>query len=192
MGVGDDSSETDVGANRAVVGSLWAWVTVGRPSKWPLCELVGSSKECKFLFDSEPRFFSDGFLVAENFVSEVSEVGVGGNQLLAGTVFPHECVAHDEDVVTSTEGVREEGDRSHDNLRIFSRGLVTAGSVVIPFRKVFNLLNFLLKGAALATERDATSVDPDVFSDDLASDVIGEVELWVLIVKNAACTFHVS
>ena len=38
--VGDDSAEVDVGADGAVVWSLWAWVTVGWPAKGPLCELV--------------------------------------------------------------------------------------------------------------------------------------------------------
>ena len=55
--VGDDSAEGHVGTDGAVVGSLWAWVTVGWPAEWPFCELVGSSEEGEFLLDSEPWFF---------------------------------------------------------------------------------------------------------------------------------------
>ena len=191
VGVGDDSTKAHVSSNRAVVWALRSWVAVRWPSKWPLCELVGGSKECKFLLDSKPWFFFDSLWMAENLISEVSEVGVGWNQLLAGSVFPHECVAHHKDVVTSTEWVREVGYWSHDNFRIFSGGLVAAGTIVIPLWKVFKFFNFLFKCAAFASESDATSVNPDVFGDDLSSLVEGLVLLWVLVVKNAAGAFHV-
>ena len=42
--VGDDSTEADVCTDGAVVWSLRAWVTIGWPSEWPFCKLIGSTK----------------------------------------------------------------------------------------------------------------------------------------------------
>ena len=86
--VGDDSAEGDVGTDGAVVGSLWAWVTVGWPAKWPFCELVGSSEEGELLLDSEPWLLGGGELIFEDSSGEVAEVGVGGLELGKGGIFP--------------------------------------------------------------------------------------------------------
>ena len=76
------------------------------------------------MLNAEPWFFSHCSWMAENFVSEVPEVGVGWKQLLARAILPSERVAHDEDVVTSTEGIREVCYWSHDDFRVFSSRLV--------------------------------------------------------------------
>ena len=76
------------------------------------------------MLDAEPWFFSHCSWMAENFVSEIPEVGVGWKELLACAILPSERLAHDKDVVTSTEGIGEVGDRSHDDFGIFSSRLV--------------------------------------------------------------------
>ena len=190
--VGDDSAEGDVGTDGAVVGSLWAWVTVGWPAKWPFCELVGSSEESEFLLDSEPWLLSGGELIFEDGLGEVAEVGVGGDELLAGSVLPLEGLGHDQDVVSSSEGIGEVGDWFHSNLGLLGGGLVAGRSVVVPIWEIGEGLDLLLESAALGAEGDAGSVNPDVFSDDLAT-LVGDLgEGWVLVVKYGVFLVHLE
>ena len=148
MHVRNDSSEADVCADGAIVWSLRPRVTIGWPSEWPFRELVGGTKESEFLFYSEPWFFSSSYWIVENFFGKVPEIRVGRNEVLASRVLPLESFAHHQDVVTSTEGIGEVGNRPQDDFRIFSGSLVARGSVVIPFWEIGNCSNFLIKSSA--------------------------------------------
>ena len=48
-------------------------------------------------------------------LSEVTEVGVGRFESSEFVISPHECLGHDDDVVTTSEGVREVSHWLHDN-----------------------------------------------------------------------------
>ena len=144
------------------------------------------------MFDSEPGFFSGSELVFKDRLGEVAEVGVGGDELLAGGVLPLEGLGHDEDVVSSTEGIGEVGDWLHRDLGLLGGGLVAGRSVVVPLWKISEGLNLLGESSALGAEGDAGTVDPDVFSDDFATLVRDLGEIWVLVVKDSVFLIHLD
>jgi hypothetical protein len=86
------------------------------------------------LFHTIPGFFSDNFGRVPNFLGEVSKVSVRGNEFLARIVFPVPGLAHDHDVVASSEGVSVERDWLQNNFTLVCYGLVGAAAVKVPLR----------------------------------------------------------
>ena len=70
----------------------------------------------------------------------VTEVGlVGGSVVVVG-------LAKDEDVVTATEGVLEDGGGAEVDVRVVARGLVGRGTVEIPDAKLADIGDLLANG----------------------------------------------
>ena len=122
MSVSDGSSECDVTADTAVVWSLVGWVSVGWPAERSGGELVVLGKDGVLLLDTVPWLLSS--IGVEDWLGEGSEVGVGWDEVLVGGVFPGVGLGEDEDVVSSEERIREEGNWLHDDLGVLSGGLV--------------------------------------------------------------------
>ena len=62
----------------------------------------------------------------------MSEVGVGGNKDLAVVILPVVGLAHDQDVVATSEWIFVVGDWLEDNFTLVSDSLVGAASIVVP------------------------------------------------------------
>jgi len=152
--VGDGATEAYICSDGAVVGALSSRVAIVWPTKWLLGELGGLSKKCVLLLNAVPGLFGLHLHVFPNLVCEVSEVGVGGDESLPGVVLPLVSLTHHNDVVTSSEGVLEEGDWLEDDLRHLSGGLVGAGTIVVPLGAVFNGLDLLGEGAGFRAKTD--------------------------------------
>jgi len=104
------------------------------------------------LLDSVP--WDLGFVRLPDLVSLVAEVGVGGDELLVGSVLPHVGLAHDHDVVSLAEGIAVIGNRLEVNFRIFSCRHVARRAVEIPHGDISNFRNFFIESSALGAEND--------------------------------------
>jgi len=123
VSISNGSSEAYITSNRAVVWTLVGWVTIGWPSIWLGLELVLSLQDCVFLLNTIPW---DLILVGiENLFSKVSEIGVGWYKSRIGGITPDIGLAKYHDIITTSEGVWEEENWLHDDLRIFSGSLIT-------------------------------------------------------------------
>jgi hypothetical protein len=71
--------------------------------------------------------------VLEDLFGEKPEIGVGREKLLICVVSPNEGFAENHDIIASSEGVWEVENRLHDDLRVLSACLVSAGAIEIPF-----------------------------------------------------------
>lgn len=111
MSVSDSTTEGNISTDRAVVGSLRTRVPIVGPSKWLFVELICRLKESVLLLNSVPSFFSSDGRILPNLHSEMPEVRVGRNELLALFVLPVEGFTEHQYVVSSTEGVPVEGNR---------------------------------------------------------------------------------
>lgn len=174
VGVSDCAAEAHVGSNRAVVGTLGTGVTIVGPAEGLLSELGRLGDERVLLLDTVPGFLVLDCLVLPDLLGKVSEVGVGRDKLGTLVVLPSPALTHDDDVVTTTEGVSKHSNRLKDHLRLLSDGLVARGTIVVPVREVFNFLNLVVEGASLGAETNSRSIDPNVLSNNLA--VLGQAE----------------
>lgn len=109
MDVSDAATEGGVGTNRAVVRALSTGVTIVGPAERVAGKFGRGGDKSVLLLDSIPGLL--GEVRIPNLVGEMSEVGVGGDELLVGGVFPHVSLAEDHDVVSLSEGVSVVGDR---------------------------------------------------------------------------------
>jgi hypothetical protein len=100
------TAEDLAGTHTAVVRSLGRWEAVLGPAIWP-AKLV---KQGVFLLETKPELVL-GVLLEDNggVVAEVVRVGLA---------IRHVGFAHDEDVVTLTEGVRVESDGAKIDVRV--------------------------------------------------------------------------
>ena len=78
-------------------------------------------------------------------------------------------LSHDKDVIALSEGVTVEGDGPHDDLRVVCESLETRRTIVVPLWEVGEAADFAWDGAALGTEGDSGSINPDILAD---SDVL--------------------
>jgi len=147
--VSDDAAEAVCGTDGAVVGSLGAWVAIVGPAERPGGELGKSAKKSVLLLYTEPWLFSGNLRTLKDFGSEVSEVGVVGSQCSEAASLPDEALAHDEHVVTLTEGITEVRDRLQDDLGVLSGCLISGGAVVVPLGKVCERGDLMVEGLAL-------------------------------------------
>lgn len=134
----DSATEAYVGTDGAVERTLIAWVAILGPSEGSLGELGGCLKESVFLLDTVPNLFIfDGFFLPD-LLGEVSEVGVGRDELLALVVLPGPGFAHNDDIVSSSERISEHSDGFQNHLRLFGDSLVAGGAIVVPVGEFLN------------------------------------------------------
>jgi hypothetical protein len=135
------------------------------PSVRSQLKLVFLLKKCVFLLNTIPRFL--GFTLLKNWGSKVSEVSVVRNQLLESSVFPHETLTKDQNVISSSEWIREVSNRFDNDFRVFCDGLIRRRTVIIPLGKFRQIVDFAWECPAFRTKPHG-SINPNVFSDDLA------------------------
>lgn len=107
----DVTAEDLAGADTAVVWALGSRETVLGPAIWPT-ELV---KEGVFLLETEPEL-GLGVLLED-------DGGVVAEVVCVGAAVGHVGLAHDEDIVTQTEGIGVEGNRAEVDIRVVTRRL---------------------------------------------------------------------
>lgn len=156
MGLNDVSGVDFGGTDTTVVWTLWSWETAFRPAVDVAIDRV---QESVFLFQTEPNFF----------------LGVGSHQLAAlmsmvelvwgAVVVP--ALGQNDDVVASSERIWVEGDRLQVDIRVVAGSLACRGTVKVPLWKLGDVCHLLGERSALGSEV-ASSVDPDVFGNDLA------------------------
>ena len=81
-------------------------------------------EEGVLLLNTVPSLFTLNFRIFPDLIGEVSEVSVCRHEFFEGLIRPVECLAHDNDVITTAEGVTEHSDRLENNFRIFGDSLV--------------------------------------------------------------------
>jgi hypothetical protein len=183
VSVGDGTTEGDVGTSGAVVGTLSTGVAIVGPAEGLFGELGAGVKESVLLFNTVPGLLLlDGGLVPD-LASEVSEVGVGWDELLASIVLPVPCFAHNQNVVAASEWIFVESDRLKDDLTLICDGLVGAAAVIVPFWNLSKGLDWGVKCSCLRSECDARTVNPNVLGDDLSVLVNAKKILGVLVVE---------
>jgi len=184
VGVSDNATEAVVGTNGAIVRALGSGVSVVRPANWPGGELGLSANKRVFLLDTVPRLLLRTGI--EDFLGVDAEVSVGRHQLLAGAVLPSVGLSHDHHVIALAEGVAEDSNRLHDDLRIVGGSLIAGRTIVVPIRNVLDSIDSALKSSALGAESNAGAIDPDVLGDCLVSDfgpASGVVDVLVVELK---------
>jgi len=101
------------------------------------------------LLNTVPGLFSDDVGVTPDLLGKVSEVGVCGDKLLTSVVLPVPGLAHDQNVVSTSEGVSVVGNWLENNFTLVSDGLVGAAAVVVPFWEVSERVHFVIKSSCL-------------------------------------------
>lgn len=184
--VSNAATEGSVGTYRAVVGTLSSGVSIVGPAEGVASELGGSGDESVLLLNSVPGLLIE--IRIPNLFSVASEVGVSGDQLLVGGVFPHVGLTEDDDVVSLSEGVTVVRDGLDVNLRVLGGGHVARRAIKVPHGEVLEFLNFLGKSAALGAESDTGSVKPDVLGDNFTTLIDAE---GVLVLTLKVTVFEV-
>jgi hypothetical protein len=110
----------------------------GETALWPLIWLIIGIKEGILLLETEP------WLDIENLVHDlfgvVTIVGpVWGSIVIIG-------LGKDEDVVSTTERILENGGRAKVDVRVFAGGLVGRRAVKVPNAEITNVLDGLCNG----------------------------------------------
>ena len=177
MNIRDDAAEAVVGSDRAVVWSLGSWVSICWPSERPSSELSARSDKRELLLNSVPGLFILDSV--PNLLGEMSEVSVIWDELLELFILPLVAFAEHENVVTLSERIAVHGDWLEDDFRLFSQCLVCGRTIIIPFWKLRDVLNWAWESAALSAHGDSGTVNPDVLSDNLATlvDAMSDVVL---------------
>jgi hypothetical protein len=184
VSVGNEAPEANVGSSGTVVGALLSRVSVVGPSEGVGGEFGRVTDEGVLLLDTVPGLFFLNEIVVPDFVGEVSEVGVGGDKLLASFVFPTPTLTEDKNIVAKAEGVTEVSDGLEDDLGLISDGLVGRGAIVVPFGDVGEAFNLFGEGAALGAEGDAGTIKPNVLSNDGTSLIEAVESMSVLVVES--------
>jgi hypothetical protein len=118
------SAEYFAGANTAVVRALRTWEAVGWPSIWT----VGEIKKSVLLLQTKPWIVN---FVCFHKLGTLSTVV----ELVWGSVWVP-ALSENQDVGGATEWVREDGNRSEVNIRVFARSLTRRGAIKVPFWEI--------------------------------------------------------
>lgn len=108
---------------------VWALRT-GETTLGPSVRVTKLIEESILLLKTEPRLLA--LVGLHEFSALVTVV-----ELVGGTVRVP-ALSQDEDVVTTTERVREHGDRAEIDIGVFTWGLSGGRSVKVPFGKILN------------------------------------------------------
>ena len=126
----------DVGGNSrtgtAVVRALGTGESTFRPTEWGTVDV----EQGVLLFKTEPGFMVLGEV--HNLGGMVAVVGLVGSAIVVVTL------GEDEDVVTATEGVLEDGRGPQVDIGVATRGLVGGGTIEIPDTQLADIGNFLI------------------------------------------------
>jgi hypothetical protein len=158
------------GAGTAVVGALGARESTFRPTVWGTVDV----EQGVLLLKTEP-----GFVVlreVHDLGGMVTVIGLVGSAVVVVTL------GEDDDVVTFTEGVLEDGSGPQVDIGVATGGLVGGGTVEIPDTQLTDIGDFLINSASLGAEATVT-VDPNIFGLDFLALVESEVwgqEVWTV------------
>jgi hypothetical protein len=83
-------------------------------------------KKSILLLNTVPNFFLLYNRVVPDFIGIVSEVSVSGNELLASVVLPVPGLAHNKNVITTSEGVSVISNWLQNYLGLVSDSLISA------------------------------------------------------------------
>lgn len=115
----------------AVVGALRARETALRPTVWSTVHV----KQGIFLLNTEPRNLV--LSLVHDLLGVMTEVGLVRSAIVVV------ALRENQDVVTTTEGVFEDGGGAEVDIRIVSGSLVGGGTIEIPDTKRANVINLL-------------------------------------------------
>jgi len=158
------------GAGTAVVGALGTRETALRPTERGTVDV----EQGVLLLKTEPGFVFLGKV--HNLGGVVTVVSPVGSAVVVV------ALGEDEDVVTTTEGVLEDGSGPQVDIRVAAGSLVGGGTVEIPDTQLTNVGDFLVNGTSLGTET-TVAIDPNIFGLDFLALVEGEVwgqEFWTV------------
>lgn len=178
VGLDEVAGKHLAGSDTAVVGALGTRETALWPSEW---SVIGV-EESVLLLETEPRDLV--LCLLHDLCGMVTVVGpVGGTVVVV-------ALCEDENVVTTTEGILEDGGGTKVDVRIVTWGLVGRRTVKVPNAEVSNILDVFRHGRRLAA-KTTIAINPDVFCLDLASLIEIKValeEFWLVSV----CCGHFS
>lgn len=115
----------------AVVGALRARETALRPTVWSTVHV----KQGIFLLNTEPRNLV--LSLVHDLLGVMTEVGLVRSAIVVV------ALRENQDVVTTTEGVFEDGGGAEVDIRIVSGSLIGGGTIEIPDTKRANVINLL-------------------------------------------------
>ena len=133
VGFNDVTAEDLAGTDTAVVWSLRSRKTILRPAVWP----VVGAKESVFLLETEPGLMLFVSVHQPSSLMTIIEL-VGAAVMVPG-------LAHDKDVVATTERIGEDGNGAKVDIRVIARSLTTRRSIEVPFRKLIRAFDRLVK-----------------------------------------------
>jgi hypothetical protein len=160
MSLYDCAAKHAVSANSAVVWTLRLGIpTFGPANDSPAIRL----EQRVLLLKTEPGYGLGDLRVAEDLSRRVTSVG--GERLASRCV----AVTKDEDIITSTERIREDGARLDNNLRVMAGSLAGGAAIKVPFRKLRGRRDRAVEGPGLAADVLPRTTDPDVLGNDLTA-----------------------
>mmetsp|Transcript_19067 Transcript_19067/g.35941 ORF Transcript_19067/g.35941 Transcript_19067/m.35941 type:complete len:383 (+) Transcript_19067:143-1291(+) len=173
VGLDELTADGVASTNTAVIRTLGTSVAALRESKRPLDVSV---EHGVLLLEAKPWLF--GLVLVHG--SDAGGTLVGFESVALVIV----GVAENDDVLSATERVAVDLARLDDHLGVMSGGLLGGRTVVVPFRKLLDVLisglNLEVEGAALGADVPKRSAEPDVFGLDLSSLVKAFVVHFVL------------
>lgn len=126
MGLNDVTAVDLAGSDTTVIGTLGT----GEPALGPAIGRTELVEQGVFLLKTEP---GDFLLVCLHELVALMAVVV----LVGGTIgIP--ALAKDEDVVSTTERIGEDGDRAEVDIGVLARGLAGGGTVEVPLGELLN------------------------------------------------------
>ena len=156
MGLDNLAAKRGVGSNGAVVGALGSGESTLGPAEGPLV----SGEHGVLLLEAVPGGLL--FALLEDLLSVDTHV------VRMGLAVGEPGVAHDKDVVSTTEGIGVNGAGPDEDLRVTSGSLAGRRSIVVPLGKIGRGGGDLVEHHGLAADR-AVVVKPDVLGEDAAS-----------------------
>lgn len=118
---------TEIRTDTAIIRALRRGITALWPSEW----LVIYVEQGIFLLETEPWF--DFLCLVHDLLRMVAVVGlVGSSVVVVG-------LSEDENVLSTTEGIPEDGSRAKVDIRVVTGGLVRGRAIKVPHTKIANV-----------------------------------------------------
>jgi len=153
-------------SSRAVVWSLRSWVSSLGPTKWPFEESLSYLEQSVFLLNSKP--WLEIFCLIHYLIRKVSEVSVCRGDGVFKSI-NSEGLAHYKYIVALSERIGVISNWLKNNFRVASDSLPCWRSIIVPFGKISEGLDFIGKSSLLWSDSVVGSIDPDVFGNNLSS-----------------------
>jgi len=126
MSISNRATETNVSTDRTIIRTLCTWVAIVGPTEGLFSEFCRLGKKSILLLNTVPNFFLLYNRVVPDFIGIVSEVSVSGNELLASVVLPVPGLAHNKNVITTSERVSVISNWLQNYLGLVSDSLISA------------------------------------------------------------------